>query len=103
MKTGFFRGFSEKNKEQKETAVSQALNERQRELEVALLDFMVAQEKLRDEYEKRRAPVIEQIGVAQKRIEKMETDGSLEDRWFACEALVDAVNAFLQRKTIQPN
>jgi hypothetical protein len=32
----------------------------------------------------------------------METDGSLEERWFACEALADAVNALMQRKKLQP-
>jgi hypothetical protein len=37
----------------------------------------------------------------QKTIDAMETDGSLEERWFACEALADAVNTFLQRKAIQ--
>jgi hypothetical protein len=31
----------------------------------------------------------------------METDSSLEKRWFACEALIDAINSFLQRKAAQ--
>ena len=101
MKTGLFRGISKKAREQKETETTQGLNTGQRELELAMLDFTVVQERLRDEYERKRQPVIEQIRDRQKKIENLETDGSLEDRWFACEALVDAVNALLQRKTLQ--
>jgi chromosome segregation ATPase len=100
MKTGLFRGISKKAREQKETETTQGVNTGQRELELAMLDFTVVQERLRDEYERKRQPVIEQIRDHQKKIENLETDGSLEDRWFACEALVDAVNALLQRKTL---
>jgi hypothetical protein len=101
MKTGLFRGISKKARDQKETETTQGLNTGQRELELAMLDFTVVQERLRDEYERKRQPVIEQIRDRQKKIENLETDCSLEDRWFACEALVDAVNALLQRKTFQ--
>jgi hypothetical protein len=101
MKTGLFRGISKKAREQKETETTQRVNTGQRELELAILDFTVAQEKLRDEYERKRQPIIKQIRDRQKKIENLETDGSLEDKWFACEALVDAVNALLQRKTLQ--
>jgi DNA repair exonuclease SbcCD ATPase subunit len=101
MKTGLLRGISKKAREQKEIEATQELNTGQRELELAMLGFTEVQERLRDEYERKRQPVIEQIRDCQKKIEKLETDGSLEDRWFACEALVDAVNALLQRKTLQ--
>jgi predicted DNA-binding protein YlxM (UPF0122 family) len=101
MKTGLFRGLSKKDREQKEIETLQELNTKQRELELALLDFTEAQENILDEFEIKRQPIIEQIKGCQKKIENSETDGSLEDRWFACEALVDAVNALLQRKTLQ--
>ena len=101
MKTGLLRGISKKDREQREAEKTQELNTRQRELELAMMDFTTAQERLRDEYERKRQPVIEQTRDRQKKIENLETDGSLEDRWFACEALVDAVNALLQRKTLQ--
>jgi hypothetical protein len=103
MKTGLFRGISKKAREQKETDITQGLTTGQRKLELAMLNFTVVQERLREEYERKRQPVIEQIRNRQKKIENLETDGSLEDRWFACEALVDAVNALLQRKTFQPH
>ena len=101
MKTGLFRGISKKDREEKETETTQELNTGQRELELALLDFTEVQERLRDEYERKKQPVIEQIKDCQKKIENLETDGSREDRWFACEALIDAVNALLQRKKLQ--
>jgi hypothetical protein len=103
MKTGLFRGISKKAREQREAYIAQGLNIGQRKLELAMLDFTVVQERLREEYERKRQPVIEQMRDRQKKIESLETDGSLEDRWFACEALVDAVNALLQRKTSQPH
>ena len=98
MKTGFFRGISRKDREQKEMEIAQELNNKQKGLELIILDFKVAQKVLRDEYDRKREPVFEQIKIFQKTIEDTETDGSLEERWFACEALIDAVNTFLQRK-----
>jgi len=101
MKAGLFRGISKKNREQKETEKTQKLITIQRELELTMLEFTEAKERLRDEYEKNRQPVIEQIRDWQKKIEILESDGSREDRWFACDSLVEAVNALLQRKTLK--
>ena len=101
MKTGLFRGISKREREQKETEAIQELNNRQRELELAMLTFTEAKERLRDEYERKRKPIIEQVKDRQKKTENLETDSSLENRWFACEALIDAVNSLLQRKTLQ--
>jgi DNA repair exonuclease SbcCD ATPase subunit len=99
MKAGLFRAISKKAKAQKETETTQRLNTAQRELALAVQDFTAEQERLPDEYEGKKQPVIEQIRDHQKEIEHLETDGSLEDRRVACEALVNAVNALLQRKT----
>jgi len=101
LKTGFFRGVSKKEREQKEMETTQEINAKQRELELAMLAFTEVQESLRDEYDGKRQPIVEQIRDCLKKIESLETDGSLEERWFACEALIDAVNTFLQRKTLQ--
>jgi hypothetical protein len=101
MKTGFFRGISKKDREQKEMAAAQALSSTQRILELAILDFTEAKKRLRDEFENKREPLIQQIKDAQKKAESTEVDGSLEDRWFACETLADAINALLQRKALQ--
>jgi hypothetical protein len=103
MKTGFFRGVSEKDREQKEIAVAQELSDKQTELELAILDLKTKQKQLREEYERKREPVLEQIKHFKKIIRNLETDDSLEERWFACEVLIDAVNTFLQRRATQPH
>jgi hypothetical protein len=103
MKTGFFRGISKKNRERKEIVVMKELNDKQTELELVMLDFTAKQKKLRAEYDKKREPVLEEIKKFRKIIQTMETDSSLEERWFACGALIDAINSFLQRKAAQPS
>ena len=103
MKTGFFRGISRKDREQKEFEVTQKIDTRQREIELVVQDFNARQKKIRDEYEKKRYPVVENIKKFKKLFQNLETDGSLEERWFACEALVDSVISFLQRKATQPS
>lgn len=103
MKTGFFRGISRKDREQKEMAISQELNNRQTELELVMLDFNAKQKELQAEYDRKKEPVLEQIKKFHKIIQNLETDGSLEERWFACETLIDALNTFLQRKATQPS
>ena len=101
LKAGFFRGISKRKKERREIEIAQELSIKQRELELVLLNFNAIQRVLREEYEGRREPELEQIKLFQKRIRNLEDDGSLEERWFACEALTDAVNTFLQRKAAQ--
>ena len=49
-------------------------------------------------YEKKKEPVLDQLYDFKKKIRHMDSDGSLEERWFACEALIDSINSFLQRK-----
>lgn len=98
MKTGLFRGISKKDREQKEIEIAEILNNKQTELEIVILNFKSQQKILQEKYEKMREPVLDQIEDFKKKIRLMETDGSLEERWFACEALIDAINNFLQRK-----
>jgi len=97
-KTGIFRALSKKAKEQREAEATQRLNSAQRELALAAQRFTAEQERLRDEYEKRKQPVIEQIQAQQKEVENQEIDWSVETRRAACEALANAVNALFQRK-----
>ncbi|HVP16174.1 MAG TPA: hypothetical protein VMT42_02280 [candidate division Zixibacteria bacterium] len=99
MKTGIFRGVSKRAKARKETEATQKLNSAQKELDSAEQNFAAEQERLRDEYEKRKQPVIEQIRVEEKEVENQDVDGSLETRQAACEALVNAVNALAERKS----
>ena len=103
MKTGFLRGISKKNREQKEIELIQKIIDKQKEMELILLDFGAKQKKLREDYEIKKEPLFEKIKQYQKLIRDTESDSSSEDRWFTCESLVDLVNTFLQRKTTQTN
>ena len=97
LKTGFWRGISKKEREQKEFAVIEALNEVQAALELTVLNFKAQQKVFREQFEHKREPIQKQIQSLQKKVQEAETDGSLEERWFSCEALADAINGFLQR------
>jgi chromosome segregation ATPase len=98
MKTGIFHPFSKKAKAQREAEATRKLNSAKSELESVVHSFSVEQEKLHDDYEKRKQPVIKKVQSLKKEVEKLETDASLEVRRAACEALVNTVNALLQRK-----
>jgi hypothetical protein len=102
MKTGFFHGISRKKREQKEMVIVKELSDKQTELELVMLDFSAKQKELRAEYDRKREPVLEEIKKFRRIVQTLETDTSLEERWFGCEALVDAINSFLQRKAAQP-
>ena len=97
MKTSFF-GFTKKAKARKQEEITRKLNAAKSELELAVQNFTVEQEKLHDEYEKSKQAVIEKVQNLEKTIEKLETDSSLEARQAACNALANAVNALLLRK-----
>lgn len=103
MKTGFFRPVSKKGREKLEIQVTQQLSDKQRELELVTLEYNSKLTMLKENFEEKREPILEQIKFFRKKIQSMEIDDSLEERWFACEALSDAVNNFLQRKTINPS
>jgi chromosome segregation ATPase len=98
LKAGIFRAVSRKAKAQKLKETTQKLDAAQRELASVTQNSTAEQEKLRDEYERKKPPVIEQIRAHEKEVEHAETDGSLEDRRLACNALINAVKALLQRK-----
>jgi len=98
MKTGIFRAVSKKSRAQKEAEATRRLKTAEGDLRLAVRRFTDEQERLRDEYERRKQPVIEQIRDLQKRIKNQEFDHSLEDRRAACESLANAVNVLLERK-----
>jgi chromosome segregation ATPase len=97
IRTGIFRAVSKKAKAQKEEEATQRLNSALSEYALTEQKFTAKQERLRDEYERRKQPIIEHIRDQEKEVEKQEIDWSLEPRRTACEALVNAVNALLQR------
>jgi hypothetical protein len=100
-KTSFF-GFTKKAKVKKEAEATQKLVSAKSELELAVQNFTVTQEKLHADYEKRKQAVIEKAQTLEKEVENVETDSSLAVRQAACNALGNAVNALLTRKTASP-
>jgi chromosome segregation ATPase len=98
IKTGIFRATSKKNKAQKEAEATQRLNSAQSELDSVVQNFTAEQEKLRNEYGGRKRLIMEQIRDEETEVENQDIDGSLETRQAACEALINAVKALLERK-----
>jgi hypothetical protein len=98
MKAGRFRAISKETKAKKEAEATQRLNAAQSELTSAVQHFTAEQEKLREEHERRKQVIMEQIRDQEKEVESQEIDGSLETRRVACETLANAMNSFLQRK-----
>lgn len=100
MRGGILGAISKRARAQQEAEAAKRLSAAETELASVVDSFTAEQERLRDEYERRKKPVIEQIQYHQKEIEKQEIDGSLETRRAACEAFVNAVNALLRRNNV---
>lgn len=101
LKTSLF-GLTKKGKAKKESEATQKLQSAKNELELAVQNFTVEQQKLHDEYEKTKQAVIEQVQSLEKEIESLETDASLAIRQAASKALVNAVNTLFHRKMLSP-
>lgn len=98
LKTGFLHGISKKEREQKEMEIAQEISDKQREAELVMLDLKAVQKQFKEECERKKEPFLERQKNFSQKIDNLELDGSLEKRWFACEAIIDSVNTFQQRK-----
>ena len=86
--------------EQKIWETTQKLNAAKKRLELAEQNSAAQQqEKIYDEYEKKKQATVEKLGSLEKEIAINERDGSLEVRQAATEALANAVKSLVQRKT----
>jgi hypothetical protein len=99
MRTSFF-GFTKKAKAKKEAEATQKLNAAKGELEIAVQTFNVEQEKMHDEYEKKKQATIAIVQTLEKEIVDIEKDSSLEARQAASAALSNAVKGLIQRKLV---
>ena len=97
MKTSFF-GFTKKAKAQKQAATLRDLESAKAKLESVVQAFKADQEKLHDEYEKKKQVIIERVQRLEKEVEKLETDNSLTVRHDACDAFVRAIAGLLERQ-----
>lgn len=98
IKAGIFRAVSKNTKMQKEMELTQRLNSAKQELTSGEQNFNAEKERLLDEYKRKKEPIIEQIIEREKEIENQDVDSSLETRRAACEALINAINTFIQRR-----
>ena len=97
VKISFYK-FKEKKKAAETLAqTSQNLKDTKNEMEVALNNFTVEQEKLHDNYEKRKEELNEESNRLHKELEKLETDTSVAPRQAMCKNLSESINALLER------
>jgi hypothetical protein len=99
MRTSFF-GFTKKAKAKKEAEATQKLNFAKGELEIAVQNFAVEQEKMHDEYEKKKQDTIAMVQTLEKEIVDIEEDSSLEARQATSAALANAVKDLLHRRSV---
>lgn len=92
-----FNPFAKKTAAQKLAQINQDLTTAKKELEVTLQNFTIEQEKLHDDYEKKKQEVAAKVEIFQKEVEKLETDNSLSARQAACNEVVAAIKALIQR------
>ena len=82
---------------------TQTLKATKNELEVTLQSFTVEQEKLHDNYAKRKQELNENSDRLHKELEKLETDISTDARKETCIMLVNSINALLKRTPTPSN
>lgn len=103
-RTGFFRSLFKKAQTQREAEATQIPGSTKRELSRIEQPFADEQERLQDEYNRRKQEILEKIANHQKEIEDLEVNMPIDDavslRHEACESLVDTVNALLIRTKI---
>ncbi|HYA78290.1 MAG TPA: hypothetical protein VEF91_06185 [Verrucomicrobiae bacterium] len=102
IKIRFYKVMARRKAAEKLAQTRQELKSAKNELEVALQSFTVEQEKLHDNYEKKKQEITERVDALHKALEKLETDTSIDARQAACNALANAINALLQRTPSTP-
>jgi hypothetical protein len=94
-----FLGFTKKTKQKKLDEATQRLNAAKTELQMALENFSVEQDKLHDEYERKKQETIERIQSLEVAIANIESDASAGAREKATATLAEALSALAQRKS----
>jgi hypothetical protein len=96
MKTSFFR-FTKNAKAKKKAEIYQKLTSAKKEVEIAVQNFTIEQDKLHDEYEKKKQALMEKVQTLECEKTASEIDSSADVRQSATKALADAVKTLLQR------
>ncbi len=99
VKASFLNPFAKRAKAQKQTEATQKLKAAKTELEIAMQNFKVEQDKLHDDYEKKKEMIMEKVRGLEKEIVNIESDASLQVRQSACAALAATMKGFLNRRS----
>jgi len=102
IKISFYKFSAKKKASQQLAQTTQELKTAKNELEVTLQTFTAEQEKLHDNYEKRKQELNENSDRLHRELEKLETDTSTEARKTACETLENSINNLQKRTSIAP-
>jgi DNA repair exonuclease SbcCD ATPase subunit len=97
IKISFYKVIARKKASEQLAQTQKELMSTKNELEVTLQNFTAEQEKMHDNYEKRKQELNEKSDSLHKELEKLETDTSLSIRQEAANALANAINALTQR------
>ncbi len=97
IRISFYKVGEKRRAAEKLAQTTQSIKDTKNELEVALQSFTSEQEKLHDNYEKRKQELNETSDRLHKELEKLETDTSTASRQTACNGLAEAINALLKR------
>ncbi len=92
------------NEERKQAAeklaqTKQDLKSTKNELEAVQQSFDAQQEELKESYEKKKQDIMVKVVNLQNELEKMKTDTSIDARRATSKALVNSINALIQRTT----
>ncbi|MBN1357600.1 hypothetical protein JW988_02420 [Candidatus Bathyarchaeota archaeon] len=96
-----FSPLARRSKSRKKAELTRKLDAAKGELESIIKELEAEQEKLRVAYEEKKQALIEEVHSLETKVRGSEADGSVEDRRVTCEKLVKAVQALMQRKTLQ--
>ena len=102
IKISFYKFNARRKAAEQLAQTTQTLKVTKYELEVILQTFAVEQEKLHDNYEKRKQELNEISDHLHKELEKLETDTSTNVRQETCNMLANSINA-LQKRTPAPS
>ena len=93
IKISFFKPMARSKAAEKLTQTRHDLKSAKNELEVAVQIYTVEQEKMHDNYEKKKEEITSKIEQLHKELEKLEIDTSIEARQIACNALSNLIIA----------
>ncbi|MGD0645442.1 MAG: hypothetical protein ABSA75_11105 [Candidatus Bathyarchaeia archaeon] len=102
IKISIFKPIARRRAAEELAQTKQNLKSTKNELEVALQTFTAEQEKLHDNYEKKKQEITQRVESLHEELEKLETDTSANARQTGCDALVNAISTLLQRTPIPP-